>query len=51
MPEYVVRKVVVEVEITVKGAESEGDAVNQAVDPVKKAIPGVKILSVRVARQ
>jgi len=49
MPEDIVAKVTVEVEITVKGPDSLGGAVNTALDHLK-AIPDHKIISVSTRR-
>jgi amino acid permease len=47
MGAYVIRKVIVQVEFTIRGAESEGAAVDEAVNPIK-AIPGAEIKSATV---
>ena len=49
MPEYVVMKVTVEVEFTIRGPNGYNDAVDQAVKPVE-AIKGAKVKSVRAER-
>jgi hypothetical protein len=49
MPEYMVIKVTVEVEFTIRGPAGYGDAVDQAVKSVED-IKGAKVLSARAER-
>jgi hypothetical protein len=50
MPEYIVAKVTVEVEITIKGPDTLGSAVDKALDYMKGIADEHKIVSVLACR-
>jgi hypothetical protein len=50
MPEYVVMKVTVEVEFTIRGSAGYSDAIAQALKPLE-ALEGAKVVAARAERQ
>jgi hypothetical protein len=52
MPEYIVRQVTVTMRVEVKGAVSDGEAADRAVERLQAdSLLGVKVLSVLVERK